>query len=248
LTESLPFPSSHGGAMDASMLQPLAAQLDAVIGGLRAAAQETPDVLVKPSLEKATETMQDLESIIAEARQGKHMQLPESDLEDLRTKAAEALGQAEVLRDLLDEEPWLDPPKLRKMRQAGEAVAQSVSGLRKIINVANRRLLLQPRREEAPAQPRREAYSAPIAAAMAGDALAENMPRPAGAAMDVDEALAMLLDKKQGGYRGGLCGIVHAAGVQEMTPFNGHSPAKFEFVFATKCSAAFNLHQLSSMI
>mmetsp|Transcript_61405 Transcript_61405/g.155101 ORF Transcript_61405/g.155101 Transcript_61405/m.155101 type:complete len:231 (-) Transcript_61405:48-740(-) len=230
--------------MDALMLQPVAEDLAAVVGLLEEAAKETPEVLVKPSLARASEAQQELRALIAEAQQGKHVQLPDPDMEDLRDKAAQIASLLAAFRDLLDAQPWLEPPKLRKLRQTGDAAAEAVFDLRKIINASNRRLLAQPRHLE----PRSGA--APIVAVgMAGDALAQGgSSKASGGVMDVDEALAMLLEKKTGGYRGGLCGIVHAAGVQEMVPFPQHSPGKFEFVFAAKCSAAFNLHQLSSMI
>mmetsp|Transcript_124749 Transcript_124749/g.353137 ORF Transcript_124749/g.353137 Transcript_124749/m.353137 type:complete len:99 (+) Transcript_124749:209-505(+) len=70
----------------------------------------------------------------------------------------------------------------------------------------------------------------------------------AGGRVTVEEALQMVLDKKTVQYRGGLIGIVHAAGVQEMTPFSAHSPAKFDFLFAPKSQAGWNMHQFSQVI
>ncbi|CAK0817440.1 unnamed protein product, partial [Prorocentrum cordatum] len=67
-------------------------------------------------------------------------------------------------------------------------------------------------------------------------------------AMTVEDALEMLTDKKKVQYRGGLSGIVHAAGVMEYTPFQDHSPARYDYTFAPKCQAAWNLHQFSALI
>merc|ERR1711972_787939 len=66
--------------------------------------------------------------------------------------------------------------------------------------------------------------------------------------MNIETALGMLTEKKQNMWQGGLIGIVHAAGVQEMTPITAHSPGKFEFLFSPKSQAAWNLHTFSTMM
>mmetsp|Transcript_23760 Transcript_23760/g.55366 ORF Transcript_23760/g.55366 Transcript_23760/m.55366 type:complete len:191 (+) Transcript_23760:97-669(+) len=40
--------------------------------------------------------------------------------------------------------------------------------------------------------------------------------------------------------------ILHAAGVQVLTPFSQHSPSKFEFLLRPKGQATYQLHQLSA--
>merc|ERR1719414_2795028 len=66
--------------------------------------------------------------------------------------------------------------------------------------------------------------------------------------MNIETALGMLVERKQTMWQGGLIGIVHAAGVQEMTPIVSHSPGKFEFLFSPKSQAAWNLHTFSAMM
>lgn len=233
--------------MDAAALQQRAAELGSLVADLVAEKQDTPEVLVNPSLEKAKQCHKELLDLAAEAKQQSGL-VAGSEAEELDAKAADISALVAAWHEQLEARPWLDPPKLRKMRQTGEVLAQSVADLRRL----RREALGRSRAAvvDRPLPVRREAPVATYAPGMAGGALVESGARlgSGDGPMDVDQALAMLLDKKQGGYRGGLCGIVHAAGVQEMVPIPAHSPAKFEFVFAPKSSAAFNLHQFSAMI
>merc|ERR1712203_728644 len=108
---------------------------------------------------------------------------------------------------------------LRQMRETGNLLSTRISELHRL-----RRKLFPGDFEKKvgpEAAPRNPVASAP---AMADPS---NKLKPTS----VEDALAMLMDKKSVQYRGGLSGIVHAAGVQEMTAFQAHSPAKFEYVF-----------------
>lgn len=226
--------------MDAPALQAHAAELEGLVADLEAALGDTPDVLVRPTLEKAKKGREELLELLAAPRAP---QVPAAGdgSQTLRAKSSDISALVATLHEQLADGPWIDPPKLRKMRQTAEALVQSIAD----VGRQRRKLLSHPvaRPLQVP-----EAPVATYAPAMAGDALVQSGNVTRDGPMDVDEALAMLLEKKQGGYRGGLCGIVHAAGVQEMVPIPAHSPGKFEFVFAPKSAAAFNLHQFSAMI
>mmetsp|Transcript_87595 Transcript_87595/g.252933 ORF Transcript_87595/g.252933 Transcript_87595/m.252933 type:complete len:221 (-) Transcript_87595:138-800(-) len=220
--------------MDSSGLQSCASELESLIADLRAAMEDTPDVLVKPTLEKVTSGYEDLQQSIAAASK--------ASVSDSQAETSSIIALAAEMREMVADGPWLNPPKLRRMRQTGEALTRSIAQLR----MPQRNVISRPLVPQTPTD-----LPAPLyAAAMADGVVAAHggATGASGGPMDVDEALAMLLEKKQGGYRGGLCGIVHAAGVQEMVAIPAHSPGKFEFVFAPKSAAAFNLHQFSAMI
>mmetsp|Transcript_44440 Transcript_44440/g.81117 ORF Transcript_44440/g.81117 Transcript_44440/m.81117 type:complete len:192 (+) Transcript_44440:55-630(+) len=72
---------------------------------------------------------------------------------------------------------------------------------------------------------------------------------PEDAAYDAYDEAVMTLDSAY--YAS--CGIktnviLHAAGVQVMTPFTQHSPSKFEFLLRPKGQATYQLHQLSTAL
>mmetsp|Transcript_8586 Transcript_8586/g.20209 ORF Transcript_8586/g.20209 Transcript_8586/m.20209 type:complete len:192 (+) Transcript_8586:59-634(+) len=69
------------------------------------------------------------------------------------------------------------------------------------------------------------------------------------AAYDAYEEAVMTLDSAY--YAS--CGIktnviLHAAGVQVMTPFTQHSPSKFEFLLRPKGQATYQLHQMTTAL
>uniref|UniRef100_A0A7S4QD09 Ketoreductase (KR) domain-containing protein n=1 Tax=Alexandrium monilatum TaxID=311494 RepID=A0A7S4QD09_9DINO len=88
--------------------------------------------------------------------------------------------------------------------------------------------------------------SRPVAPNMAGGK--SKGPKVEDKPMTIEDALSMLVDKRTTKWQGGLVGIVHAAGVQEMTPISAHTPGRFEFVFAPKSQAAWNLHTYATMV
>mmetsp|Transcript_9348 Transcript_9348/g.17260 ORF Transcript_9348/g.17260 Transcript_9348/m.17260 type:complete len:93 (+) Transcript_9348:49-327(+) len=86
------------------------------------------------------------------------------------------------------------------------------------------------------------------AASSRGSPLGPGRPGSSDQRFTVEEALNLLVEKKEPVWKGSLIGIVHAAGVQEMTAITSHLPGKFEFVYAPKVQAAWNLHQNSALI
>jgi len=236
-------------AMDVAALKVLTGDLADLISELIRHKEDTPDVLVNPILEKAKQCEETILGISADEKSGGAASVGIRAAE-LDAKVRDIAAMIVQLREQLEEMPWLDPPKLRKTRQTSDAISQAVADFERQVREARWAMMrvLGERDEPLHGLAHRHEPTAVLAPAMAGDAAAQSPSRQAGQPMDVDDALAMLLEKKPGGYRGGLVGIVHAAGVQEMVPFPAHSPAKFDFVFAGKSAAAFNLHQFSMMI
>eukprot|EP00932_Pfiesteria_piscicida_P016316 SRR837773.3246.p1 GENE.SRR837773.3246~~SRR837773.3246.p1 ORF type:complete len:226 (-),score=43.14 SRR837773.3246:4-657(-) len=217
--------------MDFALVRPVTERLSKLIAALDAQKTAAPEVLLKPSLEKLAAASEELLALAGQPH------LPDGAFEQLRSKVAAASQVLGVLEEQLAEEPWHEPPKLRSFRQSGDGFAAAVREIRRTFSTVKQHSVHGP-----------TTMPMMVAPAMAGDTLAEASAEGRTVPMDVDEALAMLLEKKTAGYRGGLIGIVHAAGVQEMIPIPGQSPGKFEFVFAPKSGAAFNLHQHSCMI
>jgi len=140
-----------------------------------------------------------------------------------------ARGASGLLRGLLEElgtAPWHEPPALRRLRQLAQEALQELQALRG--------LRTAPAPGPGPAR---------VAAAMP-----DQVSRGKYDNLRVEDALEMLLEKRGPKWQGGLVGIIHAAGVQEMTPISAHSPGRFEFIFAPKSQAAWNLHTFSAMM
>lgn len=148
----------------------------------------------------------------------------EEDVSALLTQLAEELAQ----------EPWHNPQVLRRTRKTLESLTERVAEMQEL-----RQELKAGRGGERPTAPA-------MAGAMGGKkgSQAAKVDKPMG----IEDALAMLLDKNKTSWQGGLVGIVHAAGVQEMTPLSAHSPGRFEFIFAPKSQAAWNLHTYATMV
>jgi len=223
---------------DAGAVRDLAARLRGTESRLLAATQDTPDILVKPTAEKISQILQALNQMASETSAPQPEQVAE--MEQKEAQISELLQKFEAE---LAGEPWSNPPALRGLRETGDLLSTRIVELQRL------------RRKLPPAGP----SSCSAAAAAAG-----HMPLPTPVAyapamasggkkgnkgpMTVEDALEMLSDKKKVQYRGGLSGIVHAAGVMEYTAFQDHSPAKYEYTFAPKCQAAWNLHQFSAMM
>mmetsp|Transcript_46846 Transcript_46846/g.138453 ORF Transcript_46846/g.138453 Transcript_46846/m.138453 type:complete len:223 (-) Transcript_46846:96-764(-) len=219
--------------MDCLRIRHQAELLEAITESLLETAKTTPDVLLKPTVEKVECVKRWLHEMIdAVERQSPDATVAASDEADLCSLETEVGALLAKFQGELDEQPWHNPPSLRKMRQTCDAVSEKVSDLRE-------------RREKV--FPGRQIKEVERQAGAATPAMADDFAgaRPRDVGMSVDAALAMLMDQKQGGYRGGLCGIVHAAGVQEVTAIPAYTPGRFEFAFAPKTAAAYNLHQFS---
>lgn len=244
--------------MDAATLRNQAAQLEVLTEDLTAAAEVTPDVLVNPTLEKIQECKEVLyEAVDVALRAASRGSRGVDDEARLSAEAEAELSAKETKIDALirgvqkqlEEQPWHNPPQLRAMRQGVAALGKNISELRTLQDKLMGRRLLQSSSwgcattAERPAEPPLQLLSAPAATEEVKRILVEDE-----GIMPIDKALSLLMNRKRDPYNGGLVGIVHAAGVQEMTAFTAHSPSKFEFVFAAKSSAAFNLHQFSAMI
>jgi len=240
--------------MDAEMLRTKAATLEVLTEDLVAAMDSTPEVLVLPLLKQVRECKEKLYEVVAEALRFASREPSEEAKRKLSEKESKISELVTKLKEQLAEEPWHNPPALRTVRLTVTALATAAAGLQRAAAATTaeaeplsgwRQLGEDPRQcsvgKPDPALP----MVAPAAADMVGG---RGGGLDADDTLPVDEALAMLLDKKPVGYRGGLIGIVHAAGVQEMTAFPAHSPAKFEFLFAPKTSALYNMHQFSALM
>lgn len=188
-----------------------------------------PDALVRPSLDLLGDQKQVIYDLIGAAAQGA-LSSSYSDTESLATLEVEIAELVKHQSQELDIEggPWHNPPALRRFREMGQAVTKKIAQLRDL-RVQNQGGL------PAPTAPS-------MAAAGYGGLGGQNRD------MTVEQALNMLVQKKEPVWKGSLIGIVHAAGVQELTAITSHLPGKFEFVYAPKVQAAWNLHQNSAVI
>merc|ERR1719210_1887017 len=166
--------------------------------------------------------------MIEEMMRNRDMQISSTDLEEVQRMEGLIMEDLEQLKLSVNREPWHNPSVLREVRRHLNAVTDKVSELQKL------------RSGQQAFQPSPSRFTA----SMAADKLATANSKP----MTVEDALAMLLEKKGPKWQGGLIGIVHAAGVQEMTPITAHAPGRFEFVFAPKSQAAWNLHTFATMM
>eukprot|EP00418_Pyrodinium_bahamense_P017333 CAMPEP_0179122492 /NCGR_PEP_ID=MMETSP0796-20121207/57813_1 /TAXON_ID=73915 /ORGANISM="Pyrodinium bahamense, Strain pbaha01" /LENGTH=218 /DNA_ID=CAMNT_0020821115 /DNA_START=41 /DNA_END=697 /DNA_ORIENTATION=+ len=210
-----------------------AKQLGAISERLADDTKHTPEVLIKPIAEKVNSVHEDIYGMIE--------QLMQSDAKpsrgDLDRVAKREAVVTEVLAQLeadLGKSPWQNPPALRQLRRTLDTLTSEVADLGKMRGEIY-----------SPKQARKDAGSRGVTPNMgAGDKRGGAPDKP----MSVEDALQMLLEKKGPQWQGGLVGIVHAAGVQEMTPISSHSPGKFEFIFAPKSQAAWNLHTFGTMV
>jgi len=205
------------------------------------AGKAVPDVLVRPALDVLGDQKQIMYDLIGEAARGSSdFHEPSAEQVDQLCALEAELGELvkSQFSELAEDGPWHNPPAMRRFRQCGEAISKNLAQLKQL----RRELLSRASKEHT-------ASAKPTTASMAEGytGLAAN-GRARDANMSVEQALGMLLEKKDPVWKGSLVGIVHAAGVQEMTPITGHAPGKFEFVYAPKTQAAWNLHCNSAMI
>eukprot|EP00930_Biecheleria_cincta_P003262 TRINITY_DN104187_c0_g1_i1.p1 TRINITY_DN104187_c0_g1~~TRINITY_DN104187_c0_g1_i1.p1 ORF type:complete len:261 (+),score=51.33 TRINITY_DN104187_c0_g1_i1:90-785(+) len=227
-------------ASDATVLKDIASRMEVMtMELLESEKSSVPDVLVRPALDLLGEQKEMLYGLIGDAARGPWSATPATaQLEKLAALEGEllelVLGQ---LSELAEEGgPWHNPPALRKFRQQGEAISKSLSHLRQVRG----ELMSNAAKDEG-----KQLSKKAIVPGMAGGSFANFQGGARDTNMTTEQALNMLLEKKDPVWKGSLIGIVHAAGVQELVPINGHLPGKFEFVFAPKSQAAWNLHQYS---
>mmetsp|Transcript_76731 Transcript_76731/g.135344 ORF Transcript_76731/g.135344 Transcript_76731/m.135344 type:complete len:229 (+) Transcript_76731:106-792(+) len=227
-------------ASETSTLKEASSRMEVMTMQLLDAGKAVPDVLVRPALDLLGDQKQIIYDLIGEAARGSsHLEEPSPDQLDKLCSLEAELGELvkSQFSELTDEGPWHNPPAMRRFRQYGEAISKNLS------------LLKQLRRELLAGGVSKEAATKPVAPSMAeGYGGLGASSRARDSSMSVEQALGMLLEKKDPVWKGSLVGIVHAAGVQELTPITSHSPGKFEFVFAPKSQAAWNLHCNSAMI
>eukprot|EP00933_Yihiella_yeosuensis_P007211 TRINITY_DN11213_c0_g1_i1.p1 TRINITY_DN11213_c0_g1~~TRINITY_DN11213_c0_g1_i1.p1 ORF type:complete len:224 (-),score=45.50 TRINITY_DN11213_c0_g1_i1:111-782(-) len=222
-------------ASDPTILKKLAARLEVQVMDVLNAQGKVPDVVTGPILERLDSLTQDIYQLIGDAAKGTAAAVEKpsdanlQSLQKLESKLGELVESHKKELDKGDG-PWHDPAALRKLKEIEEAMARELIELKKL----RRQMLGQFQNDEGSAN---GGYPQKTASSSGG-----------GMGMPVEKALGMLLDNKAQSYRGGLVGIIHAAGVQEMTPITSHSPGKFEFIFAPKTQAAWSLHQYSTMI
>lgn len=228
-------------ASDATVLKDIASRMEVMtMELLESEKSSVPDVLIRPAVELLGEQKEMLYRLIGDAARGPWAATPAAaKLQTLAALEAEVLelvlGQ---LSELAEEGgPWHNPPALRKFRQQGEAISKSLSHLRKV----REELMSRATKEDG-----KPSGKQPIVPGMAGSFGKFEGARDTN--MTTEQALNMLLEKKDPVWKGSLIGIVHAAGVQELVPINGHLPGKFEFVFAPKSQAAWTLHQSSCCV
>eukprot|EP00435_Cladocopium_sp_Y103_P011693 s1622_g3.t1 len=155
-----------------------------------------PDALVRPSLDLLGDQKQVIYDLIGAAAQGA-LSSSYSDTESLATLEVEIAELVKHQSQELDIEggPWHNPPALRRFREMGQAVTKKIAQLRDL-RVQNQGGLPAP--TAAPS----------MAAAGYGGLGGQNRD------MTVEQALNMLVQKKEPVWKGSLIGIVHAAGMR----------------------------------
>eukprot|EP00931_Biecheleriopsis_adriatica_P069212 TRINITY_DN43086_c0_g1_i1.p1 TRINITY_DN43086_c0_g1~~TRINITY_DN43086_c0_g1_i1.p1 ORF type:complete len:241 (-),score=58.99 TRINITY_DN43086_c0_g1_i1:233-955(-) len=239
-------------AADTTALKAAASKLEVMTTQLMDEASKIPDALVRPALDRLGDQKQVLYDIIGEMAQksaaAEASAAPK--LERVFALEAELAGLVDSQWAELDAEggPWHNPAALRRFRDLGQAISRNISELKHIREDISGR----PIRTKEPlsawpglALPNK---AAPSMASGSLGARADRRPGARDTNMSVEEALNMLVEKKDPIWKGSLVGIVHAAGVQELTPITSHLPGRFEFVYAPKMQAAWNLHCNSAMI
>ncbi|CAE7307627.1 unnamed protein product [Symbiodinium natans] len=224
-------------ASDTAVLKDIASRLEVLTVELLDASQASvPDALTQPSLELLSEQKQVVYDLIGATAQRSLSSSISSETSVLEVEIAE-LVKHQIQELAIEGGPWHNPPALRRFREMGQAVSKK----------------LQQLAESRPRSGAKEASQGPAVPSMA----VSTQPGPFGPTsgrgqgrdrFTVEEALNLLCEKKEPIWKGSLIGVVHAAGVQEMTAINSHLPGRFEFVYAPKVQAAWNLHQNSAMI
>ncbi|CAJ1403332.1 unnamed protein product [Effrenium voratum] len=200
-----------------AILKDIATRLETLNVQLLDAGKAVPDALLRPSLELLAEQKEAIYNLIGVAAQSA---LSGSELETVTGMEVEIAELAKHQSQELEIEggPWHNPPALRRFREMGQAVSKKVGQLQEMRARLQDRALTKP----APSMATGLTSSAP------------GQSRD----MSVEQALNMLVQKKEPIWKGSLIGIVHAAGVQELTAITGHLPGKFEFVYAPKVQVA----------
>lgn len=214
-----------------AILKDIASKLEVLTVQLLDAGKATvPDALLRPSLDLLGDQKQVIYDLIGAAAQSA-LSSSYSDTESVTALEIEIAELVKHQTQELDIEggPWHNPPALRRFREMGQAVFKKIRQLQDLRAIKDRPL----------ASP-----AAPSMASSAGYPGIGGQDRN----MTVEQALNMLVQKKEPVWKGSLIGIVHAAGVQELTAITSHLPGKFEFVYAPKVQAAWNLHQNSAVI
>mmetsp|Transcript_28750 Transcript_28750/g.66978 ORF Transcript_28750/g.66978 Transcript_28750/m.66978 type:complete len:211 (+) Transcript_28750:66-698(+) len=199
--------------------------LETIVEKLNEDSKFAPEVLVQPIAEKVSGMHQAVFGMIDSAMRSRDAPVSE-EVQHTEGLIAEDLEQ---VRATLNKGPWSNPPVMRELRKRVNKVADKVTELQALRGT---------KQAFQPSAPR-------LAPSMAADnKVSSAFAKP----MTVEEALGLLLEKTKCQWQGGLIGIVHAAGVQEMTPIAAHSPGRFEFIFAPKSQAAWNLHTYATMV
>eukprot|EP00440_Ansanella_granifera_P076569 gb/GFBE01083088.1/.p1 GENE.gb/GFBE01083088.1/~~gb/GFBE01083088.1/.p1 ORF type:complete len:235 (+),score=60.48 gb/GFBE01083088.1/:1-705(+) len=233
-------------ASDATVLKETASRMEMMTAQLLDSAKASvPDVLIRPALELLGDQKQALYDLIGEAAQSSSSAAESSatNLDSLSALEAdlERLVKSQMVELDVEGGPWHNPPALRKFRELGQAISKTLGELKQLRGV------LLGRSAGAKDGSRKGPAAAP---SMASGSYGRFHPGGASrdADMTVEQALNMLVEKKDPIWKGSLIGIVHAAGVQELTSITSHLPGRFEFVYAPKMQAAWTLHQCSAMI
>eukprot|EP00439_Symbiodinium_sp_Y106_P072284 s504_g13.t1 len=221
-------------ASGTAVLKDIASRLEVLTVELLDASQASvPDALTQPSLELLGEQKQVLYDLI-----GSLSSAVSEETSVLEVEIAELVKHQ--LHELqIEGGPWHNPPALRRFREMGQAVSKKLQ------------LLAQTRARPAPKQEpivdrsswrqSEGSLGAPapsMAAPSPGNPFGATPARGRDHRYTVEEALNLLCEKKEPIWKGSLIGVVHAAGVQEMTAINSHLPGRFEFVYAPKVQAA----------
>ncbi|OLP99916.1 hypothetical protein AK812_SmicGene17476 [Symbiodinium microadriaticum] len=218
-------------ASGSAVLKDIASRLEVLTVELLDASQASvPDALTQPSLELLSEQKQVVYDLI-----GSLSSAVSEETSVLEVEIAELVKHQ--LHELqIESGPWHNPPALRRFREMGQAVSKKLQ------------LLAQTRARPAPKQEGSPGAPAPsMAAPSPGNPFGSTPARGRDHRYTVEEALNLLCEKKEPIWKGSLIGVVHAAGVQEMTAINSHLPGRFEFVYAPKVQASGRVEPASEL-
>mmetsp|Transcript_124763 Transcript_124763/g.353186 ORF Transcript_124763/g.353186 Transcript_124763/m.353186 type:complete len:225 (+) Transcript_124763:85-759(+) len=199
---------------------------------LEQAAVSTPDILIKPTYDKTREMHQAVREMLADAKESPDVGATPAQEESIQLLEREIGHLISELSVELGSQPWHNPPSLRKLRENGEALQRKITDLRK------QRKAVYPVKYVSAGQ-----WKGPQARVAGGSNTAGK--GGAGGRVTVEEALQMVLDKKTVQYRGGLIGIVHAAGVLQdglIVPNIQKAGEMFSKVYGAKAHGAWQLH------
>mmetsp|Transcript_0 Transcript_0/g.1 ORF Transcript_0/g.1 Transcript_0/m.1 type:complete len:205 (-) Transcript_0:117-731(-) len=199
----------------------LARRLEELVRVLEEAAKDTPDVIVRPSIDKVHEARRELAAAALEGSMNRTTEVDAAAIQELNSLEAELTGLVAQLEKQVDSDPWNQPQVLRELRKMEVSLVEQAQRLR-----ARQRSIFP------------------------GKAAEEELPwwNEASKRNAMLEELYTLQELSRTPQQHvPVWGIVHAAGVQNVLALVNENSAHWEKTLAPKGQAAYMLHQLNVM-